>query len=46
MRKKVLASKVEELEVGELEAEADHNELWQKGDRLTKVVVGVVESLT
>jgi acetyl esterase/lipase len=46
MRKALLASKAEGLEVGELLAAGDHNELWEKGDRLAEIVVEVVKSLS
>jgi hypothetical protein len=45
MQKKILESKAEAVEVKELEAPGDHNELWQKGDRLAEIVVEVIKSL-
>jgi acetyl esterase/lipase len=45
MRRSLLASKSEGLELGELTAGGDHNDLWEKGDRLAEIVVEVVKSL-
>ncbi|TVY80600.1 Kynurenine formamidase [Lachnellula suecica] len=46
MRKKLMASKADAVEVKELEASGDHNELWQKGSRLAEIVLEVVRSLS
>lgn len=45
MQKKLLGSKAEAVEIRELEASGDHNELWQRGDRLAEIVVEVAKSL-
>lgn len=45
MQEKFVESKAKAVEVKELEASGDHNELWQKGDRLAEIVVDVVKSL-
>jgi acetyl esterase/lipase len=45
MQKKIFESKAEAVELKEMEASGDHNELWQKGDRLAEIVVEVVKSL-
>jgi hypothetical protein len=45
MWEKVLESKAEGLEVMELEATGDHNELWQKGERSAEIMVEVAKSL-
>lgn len=45
MRNKMLESKAEGLEIVELSAKGDHNELWQHGDRLAEIVIEVLNSL-
>lgn len=45
MRKRLLESKAEGLVITELDAAGDHNDLWQKGERLAEIVVEVVNKL-
>lgn len=45
MRNMLSKSKAEALVITELNATGDHNELWDKGDRLAEIVVEVVNSL-
>lgn len=46
LMKAVLGAKGEGLEVEEMEAGGDHNELWEKGDRLAEIVAEVVNSMS
>jgi acetyl esterase/lipase len=45
MKRSLEKSRGEGLEVSEMEAGGDHNDLWKEGSRLAEIIVEVVESL-